>query len=536
MKFDGSPIPGDPAGVSTRSQYQTVNSTGHQLIFDDHPDSQSVRIRTSAGSQIYFNDGGQTGTAPNDAFIFVNTAKGAVWIELQDDGDIAVFGEGSFSVHAQQDINLTADGDVNIEAGRNLNVKASGHTMDIAGASNQHHGSTILQTGSLDVGAMGNATIEATGSLDLLSSSGTHISSGGGVDIFTGSTLNMTGGTTVNLLAGGNLAMTAGFEVGLTGTIVSLSAIGGIGLNSGAGPVAGSAAPGTGPASPTIPELNNVGAAPTNAQVIACTEPSATDKKLAPVVPQHQPWSGRIKATSGFRGFIDERADPAPVRSGAAVADAPAPLNVTGRIGGATTPSTHVGQPYTSNAITENPVFEDAGPPADGALNDPSSYSASAKLRNFIKRKEGLVTRRAYLDAGKAWAIGYGHNIKVGDTINGEYVGKAYISQLYRTNGVLTISNEEADRLFLIDLEKFETGVRNGVTTPMTQGQFDAMVSFSYNLGVGAFSGSTMLKRFNSGLTEQVPNEWMKWVRAEGSIHPGLQARRQEELEQFFVA
>jgi lysozyme len=85
-------------------------------------------------------------------------------------------------------------------------------------------------------------------------------------------------------------------------------------------------------------------------------------------------------------------------------------------------------------------------------------------------------------------------------------------------------------------LEKFEKGVRDNVTVDITQGQFDAMVSLSYNIGVTAFSNSTLLRKLNEGNTQEVPENWMRFNRANGKFNNGLNTRRRQELEQFFSA
>ena len=75
--------------------------------------------------------------------------------------------------------------------------------------------------------------------------------------------------------------------------------------------------------------------------------------------------------------------------------------------------------------------------------------------------------------------------------------------------------------------------VNHYVTVPITQNQFDALVSFTYNLGVGAFKHSTLLKKLNKGKILQADKEFSKWVHVNGKSNRGLQARRKKEAKLF---
>ena len=129
-----------------------------------------------------------------------------------------------------------------------------------------------------------------------------------------------------------------------------------------------------------------------------------------------------------------------------------------------------------------------------------------------------------------------------GDTINGR-VTQADIDQLRRTKGQLNISKAEADRLFREDLQRFEQAVCNQVTTNITQGQYDAMVSYAYNGGEGALRRMVQRSDLNSGDFSQVPQEWMKLSTCSKCEPPEyrqrvegvLRRRRRQELEQLFA-
>jgi lysozyme len=77
----------------------------------------------------------------------------------------------------------------------------------------------------------------------------------------------------------------------------------------------------------------------------------------------------------------------------------------------------------------------------------------------------------------------------------------------------------------------YEPAVRRLVRVPLSQGEYDALVSFVYNVGAGALGRSTLLKRLNAGAHADVPAELMKWVRAKGRVLAGLEKRRKAEAD-----
>ena len=119
----------------------------------------------------------------------------------------------------------------------------------------------------------------------------------------------------------------------------------------------------------------------------------------------------------------------------------------------------------------------------------------------------------AYLCPAGVWTIGYGHtaDVKEGDTID-----------------------QEAAEAFLIeDLESFERDVTRLVEVPLTQQQFDALVSWTFNLGAGNLAESTLLKKVNNYQYAEVPEQMMRWVRAGGQVLDGLVKRRAAEAALF---
>lgn len=88
----------------------------HSLIFQDHPTTGRIRLKTADGSQIIFDDANER--------IYISTARGRNYIELDNDGHVHVYSAESISVSANADLNFTAGKNINIHAGQNVNIAA----------------------------------------------------------------------------------------------------------------------------------------------------------------------------------------------------------------------------------------------------------------------------------------------------------------------------------------------------------------------------------------------------------------------------
>lgn len=130
----------------------------------------------------------------------------------------------------------------------------------------------------------------------------------------------------------------------------------------------------------------------------------------------------------------------------------------------------------------------------------------------LVKEFEGFKAQ-AYLCPANVWTIGYG-------TTSGVKKGQM-------------VTEEQAIKLLQDDLAKFEKAVKNLVRVPLNQDQFDALVAFVYNIGVGAFSRSTLLSLLNQGNYEAVPEQLLRWNKAGGRVLNGLTRRRQAEGKLF---
>lgn len=94
-------------------------------------------------------------------------------------------------------------------------------------------------------------------------------------------------------------------------------------------------------------------------------------------------------------------------------------------------------------------------------------------------------------------------------------------------------TKEKADQRFASDLSKFEQAVSLLVKVPLTQYQFDALVSFTYNLGIGSLKSSTMLKMLNEGYYSNAGLQLLRWTKNDGVEMAGLVRRRKAELKMF---
>lgn len=134
----------------------------------------------------------------------------------------------------------------------------------------------------------------------------------------------------------------------------------------------------------------------------------------------------------------------------------------------------------------------------------------------FIKHHEGLETK-AYPDPGSAdgnpWTIGVGHTkgVKKGDTC----------------------TVEQAMAWLREDVQGAEAAVLRLVNVPLSQAEFDALVSFVFNVGVGAFEKSTLLRMLNDEDREGAAAQFKRWNKNDGRVMAGLTRRRAEEARLF---
>ena len=131
---------------------------------------------------------------------------------------------------------------------------------------------------------------------------------------------------------------------------------------------------------------------------------------------------------------------------------------------------------------------------------------------DLIKHFEGCELEAYKCPAG-VWTIGYGH---IKTAVEG-----------------MTITQHQADEMLIEEMNEYEGYINNSVRVDLTQNQFDAMVSWVYNLGNGNLNTSTLLKVLNSGDYAGVPEQMLRWNKAGGRVLEGLTRRRQAEADLF---
>lgn len=144
-------------------------------------------------------------------------------------------------------------------------------------------------------------------------------------------------------------------------------------------------------------------------------------------------------------------------------------------------------------------------------------HSFSYRRRNLKISQEGIALIKkfegceltAYQCSAGVWTIGYGH-----------------------TKGIeegMEITQQEAEDMLVEELHEYENYINDNVTAPLSQNQFDAMVSWVYNLGPANLKASTLLKVLNAGDYDGVPAQIKRWNKAGGVTLDGLIRRREAE-------
>jgi len=131
---------------------------------------------------------------------------------------------------------------------------------------------------------------------------------------------------------------------------------------------------------------------------------------------------------------------------------------------------------------------------------------------DLIKKSEGFRSR-AYVDVAGVETIGFGHKLTPREAFPD------------------AIDEAQAGALLAADVRQAEKAVARLVRMPLTQGQFDALVDFCFNLGAGRLAGSTLLRELNAGRYEAAGEQLSYWIYAGGVANPGLKTRREAEFQ-----
>jgi len=153
----------------------------------------------------------------------------------------------------------------------------------------------------------------------------------------------------------------------------------------------------------------------------------------------------------------------------------------------------------------------------------------SAHAIKVIKHHEG-VRQKPYRCPALLWTIGVGH---VMYPMQGNLtIDKRNDVQLKEEDNRV-FSMEEVDGILESDLLRFERGVERFIPVPLTQGQFDALCSFAFNVGLGTLQRSTLRQKALRGDMEGAAEELLKYCMAGGKVLKGLQKRRIDEKQLF---
>lgn len=145
--------------------------------------------------------------------------------------------------------------------------------------------------------------------------------------------------------------------------------------------------------------------------------------------------------------------------------------------------------------------------------------------KKLLAKWEG-IENKVYKDAVGLPTIGVGHLLTKDELSSHQLIIDD--TPVNYDNG---LNDDQVYDLLAQDLNRFESTVDESVTVDLAQNQFDALVSFSFNVGTGAFKSSTLLKHLNGGDYNDVPNQLLRWVKADGKTLQGLVNRRENEIK-----
>ena len=146
--------------------------------------------------------------------------------------------------------------------------------------------------------------------------------------------------------------------------------------------------------------------------------------------------------------------------------------------------------------------------------------SGLTKALNFIKKAEGGLYLKAYLDSGSVPTIGYGN------TYDFDKQRKVQMGDI--------ITKEQAERWLQLVTNKDAAEIKNLVLVPLNNNELNALISFVYNVGINAFKASSLLRLLNSGTDKKlVADQFDRWVYDNGVKVKGLITRRNAEKKLF---
>jgi len=445
--------------------------------------SEVFGVLTPDGNQFVMDD------KQEQEFIRMRTKSGAQILVHQTEGMIYAISrdgkswielgnDGNIDVYGSENISIHAEkANVNVKSGQDINVQAARNlNMKIGG-------DYILEVG-------GDIDVKCDGD-------------------YTG---NSVGKTSIDAL--GQIGITSGAEMGLTsGAKMSLQGGPIIELNTAPGPQAnGTVAPASHPTSGPTTETGGTDSSWESG------EPYATGVNIVPRVPQHEPWLEHQLTTKGTNNNVEEGPVNTKIPKGATSETAKKPIDITlpdaRRFEG------------KSISVTKQPEYIQIENVPDCALATITQRQISDAGLDFIKQAEGS-DNTVYKDQAGLDTIGVGHLITKQEKADGTF-----------SSGVIT--DDEMNTILLNDLASTQKSVRGCVKQPVTQEQYDSMVSLAFNIGNSGFCNSTLVKKINAGEYQEVPNQMLRWnkIRVNGGavVSDGLTNRRRAEANIFAKA
>jgi lysozyme len=154
-----------------------------------------------------------------------------------------------------------------------------------------------------------------------------------------------------------------------------------------------------------------------------------------------------------------------------------------------------------------------------------ANMQMSANGLSLLEQWEGFKLK-LYKDSAGLPTIGVGHLLTKSELTSGK-ITIAGVPVKY-ANG---LTEQQVTDLLAQDVKPASSAVNTGVKVPLDQNQFDALCSFTFNVGVAAFTGSTLLKVLNQKQYDDVPAQLLRWTRAGGKVVQGLVNRRNNEIK-----
>lgn len=501
---------------------------GHSLVFDDgdiRGTSELVRLKTRGGHQILLHDSAE--------LIYISNKESTAWVELDNRGNISIYGKGEFSVRSEGNMNLHTDKNLNIGVDGNLNVNIGGNTR-------------INQVGTLDhrIGGAIQETFASTRDTKITGDVKTEYEADYDLTVGTETTINT--GTQYNVRAGTNIRNRA---LGGEFTVISSSDFIAKGANVHLNPSSTPASPNDADSPADANKVSLKRHKNITDALEALSPGSHSNNKTTPVTtfPTMEPWVGHKTSTSGY-SFTNSAAagnpiqentsdrsetsleGTAPAKTGAISSVANKPLDYENSEG------KFVGTGYDTAGNPQYEKVEDSLDETDAVAQgkpqsrfEVSGMTISDSGLKFVMHHEGFK-KNVYKDVALLPTIGVGHLLLPEENQRGAInIGGTFIKP--------PLTDDQVMQLLRQDLVRFIKSVQEACKIELTQNQFDACVSLSFNIGVGGFKKSSVVKRINSDDFPNVPDAFMMWTKAtingQRQVIKGLVNRRRAEVDLF---